>query len=107
MNIQQDCELRSSEARQAFVVKHFQRKHTDMEKNLVQRKNLMDLTNPYGRCFSVSDSGTMTITPNGTKIGDIIAFFPGIICPYVLRPTLKEDSSLYLFGEAYVDGYMK
>jgi hypothetical protein len=107
MNIHPEEGLRSREAARAFIgERDYTAKHDDLVRNLTQRKTILDLKNRRGNLFAVTESGTMAVTPNGTNIGDIIAFVPGTICPLVLRPTFEEDSRFCLFGEAYVEGYM-
>jgi hypothetical protein len=60
----------------------------------------------YTHVLAITETGYMAFAPAGTKAGDIIVSFHGSPIPHILRPSGEDNSSYFLWGEAYVHGVM-
>ena len=59
------------------------------------------------RSFCVTQNGFFGLVPGGAKVGDRVAIFNGGIIPFVIRPQLKDDRTVFtLVGNGYFHGLM-
>lgn len=60
----------------------------------------------HDRRFMLTEKGFYAIGPQLLRVGDVVALFPGMMVPFVLRPT-DDGESYKLVGSCYMHGVMR
>jgi Heterokaryon incompatibility protein (HET) len=61
------------------------------------------------RRLAVTEDGRFALVPQFAQMGDVCCVFLGMVTPFILRPTARQNDDRYyhLVGEAYIHGIMR